>query len=86
MEGRDPRARPADEGADALKGLVEAALDLGAYQMQFNLASTAAMRAAQRSPDEYPDLFVRIGGYLVPFVLLCPQAQEEVIAREELGW
>ncbi len=75
-----------DEGVDALKGMLEAALDLGAYQMQVNLASTEQMRAAQRRPDEHRDLFVRIGGYLVPFVLLCPQAQEEVIAREELGW
>ncbi|MGC9316884.1 MAG: pyruvate formate lyase family protein [Armatimonadota bacterium] len=75
-----------DHGVDALKGLSEAALDLGAYQLQFNLASTEAMRAAQESPDEYRDLLVRIGGYLVPFVLLPPKAQEEVIAREELGW
>ncbi len=75
-----------DEGADALKGLTEAAMDLGAYQLQFNLASTEQMRAAQANPDAHRDLFVRIGGYLVPFVLLSKHAQEEVIAREELGW
>lgn len=75
-----------DEGVDALRGLLEAALDLGAYQMQVNVASTATMRAAQESPEDYRDLFVRIGGYLVPFVLLPAHAQEEVIAREELGW
>jgi formate C-acetyltransferase len=75
-----------DEGAEALLGLTEAALDLGAYQLQFNLASTEQMRAAQADPEAHRDLFVRIGGYLVPFVLLSARAQEEVIAREELGW
>ncbi len=75
-----------DEGAEALLGLTEAALDLGAYQLQVNLASTEQMRAAQADPEAHRDLFVRIGGYLVPFVLLSARAQEEVIAREELGW
>lgn len=75
-----------DEGADGLRGLLEGALDLGAYQMQVNVASTETMRAAQQRPEDYRDLFVRIGGYLVPFTLLPAHAQEEVIAREELGW
>ena len=75
-----------DEGVEALLGLTEAALDLGVYQLQFNLASTEQMRAAQEDPEAHRDLYVRIGGYLVPFVLLSAQAQEEVIAREELGW
>lgn len=75
-----------DEGVEALLGLAEGAMDLGAYQLQFNLASTEQMRAAQANPDAHRDLYVRIGGYLVPFVLLGEKAQEEVIAREELGW
>ena len=74
-----------NKGVEGLKGLIEAAFDLGAFQLQFNLASTEVMRAAQESPEEYADLFVRIGGYLVPFTLLPPKAQEEVIARTELG-
>ena len=74
-----------DKGVEALKGLTEAAFDLGAFQLQFNLASTEVMRDAQENPEEYADLFVRIGGYLVPFTLLPPNAQEEVIARTELG-
>ncbi len=74
-----------DKGVEGLKGLIEAAFDLGAFQLQFNLASTEVMRAAQESPEQYADLFVRIGGYLVPFTLLPTRAQEEVIARTELG-
>jgi formate C-acetyltransferase len=74
-----------DKGVEALKGLTEAAFDLGAFQLQFNLASTEVMRDAQENPEEYADLFVRIGGYLVPFTLLPPNAHEDVIARTEMG-
>ncbi len=81
--GADALSAPG--GVDALKGLIEAAFDLGCFQMQVNLVSTETMRAAQESPDDYRDLFVRIGGYLVPFVLLPRKAQDEVMARTELG-
>jgi pyruvate-formate lyase len=73
-----------DEGIDRLRGLLEAGLDLGIYQLQVNVVSADVLREAQRHPEEYADLFVRIGGYLVPFVLLPADAQNEVIARTEL--
>jgi len=73
-----------EEGVDRLKGLIEAAFDVGCYQLQVNLSSAEVLRAAQKNPDDYADLFVRIGGYLVPFTLLCRKAQEDVIARTEL--
>jgi len=73
-----------DEGVDRLKGLIEAALDLGTYQIQVDLASAEVLRDAQESPDQHEDLLVRIGGYLVPFTLLPRNAQDEVIARTEL--
>ncbi len=73
------------KGVDALAGLIEGAFDEGAYQMQVNLVSTETMRAAQENPDDYRDLLVRIGGYLVPFVLLPEPGQREVMARAELG-
>jgi formate C-acetyltransferase len=73
-----------EAGIDRLKGLIEAGMDLGLFQIQVNLASAEMLRDAQRRPQEYADLFVRIGGYLVPFTLLPADAQEEVIARTEL--
>jgi len=74
-----------DKGIDGLKGLIEAAFDLGSYQIQVNVVSTETMRAAQESPEHYRDLLVRIGGYLVPFTLLPISAQDEVITRTEFG-
>ncbi len=77
-------ALASDEGIDRLKGLLEAAFDLGIYQMQVNVVGADVMRAAQETPDDFADLFVRIGGYLVPFTLLPRDAQDEVIERTEL--
>jgi choline trimethylamine-lyase len=74
----------ADGGVDRLRALVEAAMDLGTYMVQITVVSAETLRAAQEAPQDYQDLFVRIGGYLVPFVLLPEDAQSEVIARTEL--
>jgi len=73
-----------DAGVERLKNLIETAFDLGTYQVQINLASSQVLRDAQRNPDNYADLLVRIGGYLVPFTLLPAEAQEDVIARTEM--
>ncbi len=73
-----------EPGVDRLRALIEAAMDLGTYMIQTTIVSSDVLREAQTSPEDYRDLFVRIGGYLVPFVLLPTDAQEDVIARTEL--
>jgi len=79
-----PNALATEEGVDRLKALIEASFDLGIYQIQVTMVSSDVLRDAQRHPENYPDLLVRIGGYLVPFTLLPKDAQDEVIARTEL--
>ncbi|HUT73951.1 MAG TPA: pyruvate formate lyase family protein [Armatimonadota bacterium] len=74
-----------EAGVERLVGLIEACMEMGIYHMQFDLASSEKLRDAQAHPDNYSDLFVRIGGYLVPFTLLPPPVQEEVIARADMG-
>jgi formate C-acetyltransferase len=72
-------------GIERLAGLIDACMDLGIYHMQFDLASTDRLRDAKAHPENYSDLFIRIGGYLVPFTLLPGFVQDEVIARTEMG-
>jgi formate C-acetyltransferase len=75
------------DGPQRLKSIIEAGLgDLGIYMFQVELAGSETLRAAQERPQDYLDLNVRIGGYLVPFTLLGPEAQREVIERAELEW
>ncbi|MBM3747842.1 MAG: hypothetical protein FJW34_18805 [Acidobacteria bacterium] len=53
----------------------------GGQQLQINAIDTEILRAAQKNPDEYRDLVVRIAGFSEFFVNLTPDMQEDLIAR-----
>ncbi|MFW9898029.1 MAG: glycyl radical protein [Candidatus Thorarchaeota archaeon] len=55
----------------------------GGYQIQFNIVGREALLDAQKNPDEYRGLVVRIAGYSVYFTELSKSAQNEIIARTE---
>lgn len=42
------------------------------------------LRAAQKDPDQYRDLLVRVATYSAFFVELGPETQEDIINRNEL--
>jgi len=69
--------------ADALTALMTTYFQLGGAQVQFNMIDTETLRAAQRNPDAYRDLVVRMSGYSALFTELSTAAQEEVIRRFE---
>jgi formate C-acetyltransferase len=74
-----------DEGAASrLSALMEGYFQSGGMQLQVSFADTEELRAAQKDPDSYRDLLVRITGYSAVFVDMCHGAQEEFIRREEL--
>lgn len=54
-------------------------------QLQVSVADTAELREAQKHPENYKDLMVRITGYSAVFVDMSPSAQEEIIRRDEIG-
>ena len=58
---------------------------MGGAQIQPTVASADTLRAAQKEPDDYRDLIVKVGGYSTYFVHLGPEIQNEVIARTEHG-
>ena len=74
-----------ESGLLRLRALIETYFRLGGMQLQVNLADTAELREAQKHPDAYRDLSVRITGYSAIFVDMSPSAQEEIIRRDELG-
>ncbi|MBL8230537.1 MAG: hypothetical protein JNL98_18745 [Bryobacterales bacterium] len=53
----------------------------GGQELQINSVDTETLRAAQKSPEQYRDLVVRIAGFSEFFVNLTPAMQEEIIAR-----
>ena len=53
------------------------------HHIQFNVVSADTLRKAQRHPEQYRDLIVRVAGYSDYFIDLSPALQEEVILRTE---
>ena len=72
-----------EEGLDNLIALIEGYFDMGGYQLQFNVVSTKTLRDAQKNPQRYRDLLVKVAGYSAFFTLLDPILQEDIIARME---
>jgi formate C-acetyltransferase len=51
--------------------------------VQFNVFDTATLREAQRHPERYPDLMVRVAGFSVLFNTIDRKLQDDIIARTE---
>ncbi len=63
--------------------LMRAYFKMGGAQVQPTVASAETLRAAQKNPDNYRDLMVKVGGYSTYFVDLGREIQNEVISRTE---
>jgi formate C-acetyltransferase len=63
--------------------LIRTYCESGGYFVQFNIISTDILRDAQRHPEKYRDLLVRVATYSAYFVDLSPELQNDIIARTE---
>jgi formate C-acetyltransferase len=68
---------------DRFVGLVRTYFNLDGHHIQFNVVDVATLRAAQKDPEQYSSLIVRVAGYSDYFCDLGPSLQEEIIARTE---
>jgi formate C-acetyltransferase len=57
--------------------------DLGISHLQFNCQDKETLLDAQRNPEKYPTLMIRVAGYSVYFTDLAKCVQDDVIARTE---
>jgi formate C-acetyltransferase len=74
----------ADEtGLDALVSLIRSYFKLDGHHIQFNVVDAETLRKAQKNPEQYRDLIVRVAGYSDYFCDLSETLQEEIIARTE---
>ncbi|MDY6844057.1 MAG: glycine radical domain-containing protein, partial [Thermodesulfobacteriota bacterium] len=55
--------------------------DLGCDHVQFNMVDNETLRAAQKEPEKYTELIVRIAGYSAHFVDMNKKTQDTIIAR-----
>ncbi|WP_101696841.1 choline trimethylamine-lyase [Clostridium minihomine] len=72
------------EGEDGIITLIRTASIFGNGQMQFNYLDNNTLIEAQKHPENYRDLIVRVAGYSAFFVELCKDVQDEIISRTML--
>jgi choline trimethylamine-lyase len=63
--------------------LIRTFLETGGALVQFNIVDTQTLKDAQRQPEKYKDLLVRVATYSAYFVELSPELQDDIIARME---
>ncbi len=73
------------EGEEGIITLLRTASVLGNGEMQFNYLDNKTLIEAQKHPERYRDLIVRVAGYSAFFVELCKDVQDEIISRTMLN-
>jgi len=68
---------------DKLRAMLNVYFEQGGQELQINVVSSETLRAAQKDPEQYQDLVVRVAGFSEFFVRLTPDLQEDIIARME---
>jgi len=71
-------------GIEKLHAVIETYFHEGGQQLQISIASTEDMREAQKDPEAYRSLMVRVGGFSAYFTQLDKAFQDDMIARSEM--
>ena len=66
-----------------LANLIRAYFKMDGHHIQFNVISAETLRAAQKNPEKFRNLIVRVAGYSDYFNNLVPDLQDEIIRRTE---
>lgn len=78
-----PSVVEGEQGLDNMANLVRTYFKLDGHHIQFNVVNRELLIEAQKNPDEYRDLIVRVAGYSDYFNNLDKVLQDEIIDRTE---
>lgn len=78
-----PQILQDDTGIEKVLKLIRSYFRMDGHHIQFNVVDAETLRKAQREPENYKDLIVRVAGYSDYFVNLGEDLQEEIILRTE---
>ncbi len=80
-----PSALAGESGLESFVALVRGYFDQKGSHMQFNVVSRETLRDAQKNPEKYKSLVVRVAGYSALFTTLSRSLQDDIINRTEQG-
>ena len=81
----NPSAIEGRAGADKFIKLNDTYFNLGGYHVQYNIVDRNMLLDAQKNPDKYTDLMVRVAGFTARFIDLGPEVQRQVIERTQFS-
>lgn len=78
-----PASVEGEAGTERMTAFIKAWRDLKLWHLQFNIINQETLLAAQKDPESYRSLLVRVAGYSAYFVQLSPELQDDIILRTE---
>jgi len=78
-----PSAIAGQTGSKKLIELTRAYMRKGGFHVQYNVVDTKVLKDAQKNPDNYRDLMVRVAGFTQYWCEIGKPVQDEIIARTE---
>ena len=72
-----------EEGTKRMMALIRSFVDTGGNMMTLTVADTEELKSAQREPEKYRSLRVRMGGWCAYFTMLSREQQDHHIRRQE---
>ena len=78
-----PSVVAGEEGLNQMASLIRSYFNMDGHHIQFNVIDRQTLLNAQKYPEEYKDLIVRVAGYSDHFRNLSKALQDEIINRTE---